>query len=121
MNLVSWLYLTDILHSFDCFLGIVIFTTIVLFCISIVTFINLDNSKEDEQVEQIILKSYKKWWVFALIVILDLFIPSQKTMYLMLGSSFLSQSNLPSKVSQVLELKLDDIIKDLTDKKKDKE
>jgi hypothetical protein len=53
------------------------------------------------------------------VLILLVPVPSKSSMYLMLGTAYLQESNLPKKVSQALELKLDEYINELTQNKKD--
>lgn len=55
----------------------------------------------------------KKWWIVALTAVVAVSLPSKSTMYMMLGTSYLQESNLPAKVAQALEMKLDDYLKEL--------
>jgi hypothetical protein len=61
---------------------------------------------------------YKRIWIMIIVFLIVIITPTKQTMYLMLGSSYLSQSNIPAKVSAALELKLDDVIQKLKDKDK---
>jgi heme/copper-type cytochrome/quinol oxidase subunit 2 len=126
MKLAFFLYLTDILHSINevfIFLIVIYFAVLAGFIfISATTQDNCDKEIHNSAIAAT-KKIIYKWWAIALIALISLAIPTQRTMYLMLGSIYLSKSNLPSKVSQALELKLDDIIKEMkqdNDKKESK-
>jgi hypothetical protein len=122
MSLAWCLYLVDVIASFDCITS--------LFCVGLCMgfaflligwFITLQDGLEDcnKVLSNTFARLYRKSWLIALIFILNVAVPTKQTMYLMIGSAFLSQSNIPTKVSQALELKLDDVIKELS-KKDDK-
>lgn len=120
MGLTGWLYLTDIVHNVNAIFGI-IFVVFAVFNIILffIWFIAIASGEEFSDFIGNLLKNiWRKWFFIGLFFVTLIITPSQRTMYLMLGSSFLSQSNLPAKVTQVLELKLDDVIKELSEKKK---
>lgn len=115
MSLTLILYLTDIFNNLSCAIFILI---ILYFGILLCTFVAWENSySADEEAKSRFNKVAKNGWVVIVLIFFCSIIPSKSTMYLMMGSSYLSSSNLPSKVSQALELKLDDVIKDLTKEK----
>ena len=121
MNLTLALYLTDVLISINNIFGF-IFIIFMVFTItlSIAFMATRDNySQEENDIPLSLFKEiYKKLWVIILCIIPILLIPSKTTMYLMLGSNYLSQTNIPSKVSEALNLKLTDIIEELKNKDK---
>lgn len=121
MNLTLALYLTDVLISINNIFGF-IFIIFMVFTItlSIAFMATRDNySQEENDIPLSLFKEiYKKLWVIILCIIPILLIPSKTTMYLMLGSSYLSQTNIPSQVSETLNLKLTDIIEELKNKDK---
>lgn len=123
MGLAFWLYVIDLLDNMK---GTMIFFMILYafsMIIALIMYFHDDHDEHDTMMVSI-RKYYKaifnKFWAFVLMVIIAVFIPDKSTIYMMLGSSYLSQSNLSSKVSQALELKLDDIIKDLKKEKESK-
>ena len=77
--------------------------------------VTLDNTTDTFHIDigKILHYLFKKIWIFILCVALQILIPSKTTMYLMLGSSYLSSSNIPSQVSEIINFKLTDIIKDM--------
>jgi MFS family permease len=61
----------------------------------------------------------KIFWIPLLALLISCFIPSQKTMYLMLGANFIKNSTLPSKVELAIEKRIDQYLAD-DDKKENK-
>lgn len=116
MTLTSALYLVDIVNNLNEFFCILIFVGIcILVCVGIAYAIVLtDRDKPD-----VTAKILKRYWIVILFMLIEIPIPSKSTMYLMLGSTYLEQSNLPKKVGEALELKLDDYIKELKGSKND--
>lgn len=107
MGLALWLYLTDFIGNID---GLCIFVIIIYIVLLPVIAIVEHDDDESKGLHCIL----RKWWIPVLAIFISVFIPAQRTMYLMLGASYLSQSKVPDKVSKVLDLKLDSIISDLT-------
>ena len=113
MNIEFFIYLADVLPGLGCFLSVT--GTIGLIVFSIVTFICSRALIEDDQFNISELKKIKLHYIFTVIFLslfIGAFIPSQKTMYLMLGSSYLKNSTIPTKVEQVLNKKLDEFLHD---------
>ncbi len=71
------------------------------------------SEKLHDHVNNLVKRLIKKWWVISLLLIINIFTPSKTTMYLMLGAKYLSDSNIPSQVSEILNLELKDILDDL--------
>jgi hypothetical protein len=119
MTLSSVLYLTDVISSIDNVLGTIqfIYMLSIVVCLFIYIMSSFIENEPSEMAKKILTLLYKKLWLFLIILSVQVLIPTKQTMYLMLGANYLQQSNLPGKVSEVLELKLDDIIKQLKDKK----
>lgn len=122
MKIELALYLIDVLASAGMIDGITLAAIVGISVIAIPVFAaTYDQSNEEERKKElnIMAKSfYKKMSLaIAIMVALLIIIPGKQTMYLMLGASALKESNLPHKVSEALELKLDDIIKDLKEEK----
>ena len=115
MNVTWALYFVDVIHSLDTMIGLSWFLYFSALAISGVVgavSASLDNSP-DNLASKIFKILAKKWWAFALSVVVAVAIPDKNTMYLMLGTSMLSTSNIPSKVSEAIELKIDSVIKEL--------
>lgn len=110
MNLAAWLYITDLLNNLD---GIFILCVIFYFAALLIGGICTVEGESS-----FAKKVISKWWIVFLICLFSCFIPSKKTMYLMLGAQYLQNATLPSKVEKILELKLDDIIADFDKAKK---
>ncbi len=119
MTLTSVLYLTDVVSHIDSVFGS--FIVVYLLSSGICGFIYIISNATENEPSQMALNIlnilYKKFWLFLIILSITIFVPSKQTMYLMLGANYLQQSGLPTKVSEALELKLDDVIKQLRDKK----
>lgn len=121
MSLTLLLYLVEVAHSIDCLLGFfTVIYVLMLGFLSIGWFVTNDGYEQDkhEIFGSILKKVSKKSWIFIICVCLQIIIPTKTAMYMMLGSSYLTDSNIPSQVSEILNLKLNNI---LTDLKKNKE
>ena len=117
MNLSTAIYLTELVDNINKSLTILFALGILAILISIPIYLCAVDADELE-ISKITKKILKKYWVLILMLVISAPIPSKNAMYLMLGSSYLEQSNIPTKVSQALELKLDDYIKELREIKK---
>lgn len=115
MTLSQWLYLVDVLDNIDTLIGLSVFSFLAFLVIfGVVSSVwHDDDDGFPEWVRKAWSSIYRKMWVFFVALSVSLLIPSQKTMYLMLGSSYLSTTGIPTKVQQALELKLDDVINEL--------
>lgn len=116
MQLALFLYLTDFIGNVDRVLSfIMVAYPIILLGFGFAWVLTNDGYIEDAHASVVKTQTqvHKKWWVWGLSILLAVAIPTQRTMYLMLGSIYLSESKIPAKVATALELKLDDIIKEL--------
>jgi len=120
MNITLALYLVDIISNLDCILAIIIICIISVILIFIIIYImalgSYDNHETDK-INKLFQWLGSKWWVCLIIISLAIITPSKSTMHLMLGTYYLQSTNLPAKVTEALELKLDDVIADLKGKK----
>lgn len=121
MSLTAWLYVVDVMSSINCILSFIFVGFIIVGIFGVIaTLVNIS----DEDCWPGIVKAwtfvYRRLWVLFLYALLMIAIPSSKTMYLMLGTSYLTSTGIPTKVQQALELKLDDVIADLRKSDKDK-
>lgn len=121
------LYLIGVVNNID-MLATTVFavTVIVCFIVCICLILKrLDCYYEEEQINfynklPSILHRVIKWSIPSIIItLISIFIPDEKTMYLMMGSHYLKNSTLPIKVETIIEKKLDRILLDET-KGKDK-
>lgn len=117
MSIAFSLYLCDLASNINAFLLVMFWIPIIVLIITYF-FSGVTLSIEGECEFKMAKLIYSKIWIALLAGLLSLPIPSKNTMYLMLGSSYLQNSALPSKVSQALELKLDDVIDQLKNKEK---
>ena len=115
MTLSTWLYLTGLLSNIDMINSILVtlscFAFFILIIFYFVLYVNEDDSGKNKFKEFVKLLS-KKWYLFILYIIFACAIPSEKTMYLILGSNYLTSSDVPAKVSKILNLKLDELLAD---------
>lgn len=105
----NWmLYLAGLLDSLRCILEITFFVCfgIFLFVLFNLYFIEY---KEEEKCKKIILKVSILGLIFSSLFLT--FIPSKSTVYLMMGNHYLSKSEIPEKVLNVLNKKLDGLLK----------
>lgn len=115
MSLSLLLYIVDVISNMNCLLSLLFFIISGSLLVLLIAFVCSDDD-DKEKLITILKYIYKKIWICISIVILIIILPSSKTMYLMLGSSYLQNSNIPLKVQQALELKLDDVISELRTK-----
>jgi hypothetical protein len=115
MNLYQALYIVNIIDNID--KGIAVLFGIGILVLIVTAFKYFIFRFEDEDVS-LELKIIKKYWILLLLMVLDAPIPSKSTMYMMLGVKYLDQSGIPKKVTEALELKLDEYIEELKDDKK---
>ena len=109
-------YLISVLHNMDVFAGMILFMLIALM---VITFIHMSIVYEEEG----ILPSKAKFLKGIIIAILGVgifscFIPSQLTMYSMVGVKYLSDTQIPEKVTKLVNMKLDEYISAQTKEKK---
>lgn len=116
MSLTLLIYLISLFESLknvtaSIIIGSGVFTLIiiVIWCMSNDGY----SEKLHDHVNNLVKRLIKKWWVISLLLIINIFTPSKTTMYLMLGAKYLSDSNIPSQVSEILNLELKDILDDL--------
>lgn len=119
MTLTRALYLTELLDNFNQSLSIIFVLGVLILIGSGIGFLMcLDSWNDTDAIyKPIWMNILKKWWILLLILFVSIPVPSKKTMYLILGASYLQETNLPSKVSKVLELKLDKYIAELQEDK----
>lgn len=113
MGLAFWLYITDFISNIDVCCGMVWIIYLLVLGMFSFTWGASESNETIKLMSNLIKKTLKLWWIPILALAFSIFIPNKRTVYLMLGASYLSQSNLPSKVSQILDLKLDNIIGEL--------
>ena len=116
MNLPILIYLADISSGIKDFTGaIAVIFIIVIGIIIFLWMITNDGYNNEKHAEVDIFLKYltKKSWIIAIMLMISISIPSQTTIYMMLGSSYLADSKIPSQVSEILDLKLKDVLKEL--------
>jgi hypothetical protein len=117
MSITSLIYLAGLVNPLQGFLGFISFVLVSLGCILIGCAASNDTLPEGE-IKRIVLKLGKYFIIPAFIMsIICVFIPSEKTIYLMVGTNYLKDSTLPLQIQKAIQLKLDDIIKNLEPKK----
>lgn len=93
---------------------------VALFLIGFIWCISNDGYQEEmhANADKAIKSFISKIWIIITGLVIVCIIPSKTTMYLMVGSNYLAQSNIPSQVSEIINYKLKDILAEL--KKEDK-
>jgi FtsH-binding integral membrane protein len=114
MSLTLLLYLSEMLHHVREFAGAIIVLCLLVYFGTLFGFIiTLDSFNAHKGVSDFIKYLLGKLWILIIAILVNVFIPSQQTMYLMMGTSYLADSKIPSKVSEILNLKLEDVLKQL--------
>lgn len=105
MNIETAIYLANILPN----LGLIAIPGIILLTVSSFIFLfSLDKNMIDYETGNKIRNKCKFFIPFSCVLILiSMLIPSEKTVYLMLGANYLKNSMLPSKVEMAIEKKID--------------
>lgn len=109
MTAATYLYLISLISNFrECF-----YYLITLLCAAIVIsgatilIFHIDEIKD---------KSKPVFWLKSSIIyffiasFISCFLPSEKTMYLMIGANYLEKSGIPTKVEQVINKKLNEYL-----------
>lgn len=114
MNIESVIYLTDILHNIDFISGMffIIGLILTMLCLAFGGFARIDSSKEWEESFLYKFSTFLKIHIYKIIIfiVISCLIPSQKTMYLMIGANYLKSSELPSKVEIAINKKIDEYL-----------
>jgi len=116
MNLPILIYLCDILESAKNISGIILGISILVTLATIFAWcLTNDGYTKDghEAVNKVLQWIVKRSWLFCIVLLANIIIPSKTTMYLMLGAKYLTESTLPSQVNEILKLKLEDTLKQL--------
>lgn len=110
MSIEFILYLIDMLGNVSGLItGILIASSLLLF---ILCFFSIDEYTEFKNTlgAKALAIFFKYSWLYILLALTTAFIPSQKTMYLMLGANYLKNSTLPSKVEIAISKKIDEYL-----------
>ena len=112
MSIEWFLYLTNIVKNLNDNLSFVVFVLIII--LGIMWFIKGVVKAAEERDIFLNIYYYSKWAmkIFIPVILISSFIPSERTMYLILGAHIIKQSDLPSKVELVIEKKLDEYLKE---------
>jgi len=122
MSLSAWLYLINIVINVEVIMTIIFSIFLVfIFVIGVIKLATLDDPECSVSIvtTNVLRQLIKRWYFVLAFLFFFCLIPRESTMYLMLGSNYLSNSGIPPKVSQALNYKLDDILADLKGKTKD--
>ena len=122
MSIEMVLYSIDVLNNIGVILGTLIacFAMLggaaALISLGVLMSCGEDSIQSDHARKTLnVVKSYFGW--FILIILISSLVPSEKTMYLMLGADYLKNSTLPSKVELALEKKIDKYLEETEEKK----
>lgn len=116
MNLTSMLYLTELVSNIDGVLRLVIGIYLIICLITGFCWLISNDGYSDEHHEQanrILKVLLNKSWIIVIATAIQVAIPSKTTIYMMLGSNYLSNTNIPAQVTEILNMKLSGIIKDM--------
>ena len=107
MNAELTLYTISILGNISNAIAVIGVLSLLLLIFSLIMRCN-------EDFDDINIKKYLKLSLIllAISVFVGILIPDQKTMYMMASTHYLKKSDIPSKVLEILNHKLDEIIKE---------
>ena len=120
MNIELVLYLIDIVANINVAIGLILGLLIIIFIIiGIISLSQWSDTYNKTEWKETSLYKSKSYFLFGFFIIIPLMclIPSQKTMYMIVGANVIKSSTIPSKVEQAINKKLDEY---LTEEKKDK-
>lgn len=114
MSVAIWIYIIEVVNNFNAGLNVIFgFLIATLFIYAIISFF----VQGDEDLRESMLKSWvwisKKTYILVIVFCVLCIVPSKTSMYLMLGSAYLKDTNVPAKVYEALNLKLDNVINDM--------
>lgn len=113
MSLAFWLWIASILNGLNFLIGFGFFACILLAIFCFVVMANTYDEDEPPHIYKECKKILNKYWVLILLSITLVLLPDQKTIYLMIGSNYLQNSAIPTKVVNILNMKIDDIMQDM--------
>lgn len=123
MTIETVLYSINIINNFDFIFGVFFTIGVIatIACFAMGGFGRIDADVEWEQSFLYKFTSFIKSHMYKIIIFIFIgcLIPSEKTMYLMLGANYLKSSELPSKVELAISKKIDEYL--LETKKENKE
>lgn len=102
------LYLIDLIGNFNVVIVLLLILTIIILLFFVVGFLAEYERDDNAKVHPFFSKLIKLFFVLSAISII---LPSEKTMYMMVGASYLNNSEVPAKVERIINDKLDEIIK----------
>lgn len=114
MSLVTALYMIDLISRVNIGLRILTFLVGLILFICFIAYFHIE--KEDFKVKLAKKLAKKLVIAFLCLVIAIFFIPSERTVYLMASSHYMTQTGIPEKVLKVLNEKLDKIIETSNDR-----
>ncbi len=109
MTAATYLYLISLINNFRESFHYLMILLVIPIVISGVTILIW-------HIEEIKDKSKPNFWLKSSIVsvfiasFISCFLPSEKTMYLMIGANYLEKSGIPTKVEQVINKKLNEYL-----------
>lgn len=113
MNAVNCIYFIDLLDNLHITLALILSLNIIgLFFLGFMIW--------DDKEDKLFKKLFKKF-IFPLIILIPLciLIPDKTTMYMMFSLHFINKNDIPDKVLNILNIKLDEIINKSKENKND--
>ena len=116
MTIETVLYLINLFDNLNiasntiliiCGIGIVVTTMILGLSHSFYSY--HEDFKDSALFEFLNILKLKIKWLF-LLLLLNCFLPSERTMYLMIGANYFKNSSLPPKIELIIEKKLDEYL-----------
>lgn len=118
MNAATLIYLISLFDNLGIFVAIVTVCFLGAGVAGLIATAAYQGIDDDKSIR--CFRNAKGFFILSIITgLLCAFIPSEKTMYMMIGARYLQKSNIPSKVEQVINKKLDSYL--VEDKREHKE
>ncbi len=113
MSITVMIYLIEVLNGINELFFILFVIGLPIIGISSLIYASLISDHPDDPLLLNAIYILKKYWILIIVVVITILIPSKKSMYLMLGSKYISQSSVPTKVEKAITLKIDEYILDM--------
>lgn len=102
------IYLANVLPNISCLTGMLgLLSLILIGLVSLIKKTNAYGGEEHEDADNFVKNYFKpniKWIVICFLI--SAAIPSERTIYLMMGANYLKTSTFPSKVEMAIEKKI---------------
>lgn len=118
MQIETVLYLANTVDKLNFFLEFFI-TTAAVGCLVVLFLTAIFCEDDTSNLKNVFNFIKKNLWIFVFMCVISAIIPSEKTVYMMMGANYFKNSALPPKIEAIIEKKLDKYLLDLNKKEKE--